>query len=405
MGGIGHDSGRDGSEDGLGLASAWERLAAAVRDVTRILERPDTPLTPLDRAEAYRHFARLLTLGMQQYVHHADPDSPSLYRLGPETKFGGENPDVLYHFAPIDGVASYRITGERGTTCYIEFSVASGFPGVGGEHRVISRVTSDQLEIEDSGEFELVLSAKPVPGNWMSLESDATLLMTRQVFADWDREEAAKLRLLRIGREGSHTPPLSPDALRGGLEAVADFLPAQARVWAEFTQGVRDRQPPNALPAPELPPDGLLGSKSFFSIGHFSLAEDEVLIVEVPDPQSGYLGFQLTNFWWFESLEYTGRITSRNRQQAHISSDGLIRYVIAHRDPGVPNWLDTEEHAEGLMMLRWALVDSADAPRSRVVASERLRHELPADTPETTPAMRSDEIARRRAHVARRYYP
>lgn len=385
------------------LASAWSRLADAVRDLPAMLKRPDTPLSELDLAEAYRHFARLLTLALQNHVHHADVDFPSFGRLGPETKFGGENPDVLYQIAKIDGRHSYRVLGRRGSCHYLEFTVSAGFAGTEVAPRVISRMTSERLEIDASGCFELILSPAPSPGSWLQLEPDADTLMVRQVFNNWDEEDPASLEIVRIGGEGATRPTLRAETMVGGLEAAARYATSQASVWAEFAADYRKKQPANCFEVPPPPSGDLLGSQSFFSLGYFDLRESEALLIEIPAPEGGYLGLQLTNFWWFESLEYANRITSLSRHQTHLSRDGRIRYVVAQRDPGVPNWLDTEGHREGLMIFRWALVDSAPTPQTRVVGFDEIRSALPPDTPVVSAETRRREIERRQAHVARRY--
>jgi hypothetical protein len=42
--------------------------------------------------------------------------------------------------------------------------------------------------------------------------------------------------------------------------------------------------------------------------------------------------------------------------------------VVAHRDPGVPNWLDTSGHARGTIYWRFMLPDERpEAPTCRVV--------------------------------------
>ena len=48
--------------------------------------------------------------------------------------------------------------------------------------------------------------------------------------------------------------------------------------------------------------------------------------------------------------------------------DGSVRFVIAHRDPGVPNWLDTAGHQRGTVGVRWVGPDVVDVlPTTSVV--------------------------------------
>ena len=44
---------------------------------------------------------------------------------------------------------------------------------------------------------------------------------------------------------------------------------------------------------------------------------------------------------------------SCNGHQAHVDADGKVRLVVAHTDPGVPNWLDTEGQPIGMAVYRY----------------------------------------------------
>ena len=59
-----------------------------------------------------------------------------------------------------------------------------------------------------------------------------------------------------------------------------------------------------------------------------------------------------------QSFEFRDRRVSLNRKQILPEPDGSYRIVIAHRDPGVPNWLDTEGHTEGTIFWRFLLPES-----------------------------------------------
>jgi hypothetical protein len=81
--------------------------------------------------------------------------------------------------------------------------------------------------------------------------------------------------------------------------------------------------------------------------------------------------------------------------------------VISHRDPGVANWLDTEGHRRGLIMLRWqglsgALADEQQ-PSARLVAFDSLLTELPADVAAFSPAERYEQLRARRENVQQRF--
>ena len=57
-----------------------------------------------------------------------------------------------------------------------------------------------------------------------------------------------------------------------------------------------------------------------------------------------------------------------NGGQCVYEPDGSWRIVVAHEDPGVPNWLSTAGHREGRLWFRWFLAESLpEQPTTRVV--------------------------------------
>jgi hypothetical protein len=50
-----------------------------------------------------------------------------------------------------------------------------------------------------------------------------------------------------------------------------------------------------------------------------------------------------------------------------------VQVVVAHEDPGHPNWLNTCGHRQGGMCWRWIRAAEHPQPRTRVVKLESLR--------------------------------
>ena len=49
-------------------------------------------------------------------------------------------------------------------------------------------------------------------------------------------------------------------------------------------------------------------------------------------------------------------------------ADGRFTFVVAHSDPGVPNWIDNEGHTAGTLYWRFLLPEGdIEQPRCRVV--------------------------------------
>ena len=122
------------------------------------------------------------------------------------------------------------------------------------------------------------------------------------------------------------------------------------------------------------------------------------MILEVEPPQCRYWNFQLINQFW-EGMEWDLRQTSINGHQAVLDRDGRFRAVIAHRDPGVPNWLDTGNHHIGLISGRYYEPNSIPIPTLRTVPFDKVRDSLPSETPNIMPAGRQDALRARMLSV------
>jgi hypothetical protein len=90
------------------------------------------------------------------------------------------------------------------------------------------------------------------------------------------------------------------------------------------------------------------------------------------------------------------RQTSLNGAQACIDRDGRFRAVLAHRDPGLANWLDTAGNREGMLIGRWYRCSSQPTPVLVKVKFEELARLLPADAPRVTAAERQARLRERR---------
>jgi len=149
-------------------------------------------------------------------------------------------------------------------------------------------------------------------------------------------------------------------------------------------------------------------STNIYAGGVFELEEDEALVIESCfEIEPEYIGFSMSNLWG-ESLDYANHQSSLNGFQATRDDDGAIRFVIAHRDPGVANWLDTTGHREGFMSPRWAYSTTPPEDRWPTIKATKVAFgavdaHLPPDTKRVTREERSRLIAARQEHVKRRY--
>ena len=76
--------------------------------------------------------------------------------------------------------------------------------------------------------------------------------------------------------------------------------------------------------------------------------------------------------------------------------------VIAHADPGVPNWLDASGHEEGFVTFRWIGTDTSARPTMERVPLDRLDAAL-GDCRRIDAAGRAAQLAERRRGLLRRF--
>lgn len=352
--------------EGIVDGTAWEEFCDALRDAGVVLRRPGSPAGTLDRAEGCRYLSRLTRLALEKFVEHADPAAPSFYRLSHETaKIGCDNPDSLYLNATISGRYEYRLRGKRGTVAYLGFGTYYGHYGSKERSGCSGYLEAGDLALERDGSFEIILSCARQPKNWLALEPDTSMLIVRQNFLDRGSEQPAELRIERLGAQ-SPPAPLSAAALASGLTDAARFVVGTATLFAEWAEGFA-RQPNELLPMDPAVTGGAHGDPNIaFHMGYWKLARDEALLVEAEPPECDFWNFQLNNHW-MESLDYRHHRIHYNKHSTAYRPDGSFRLVVAHSDPGVPNWVDTAGHAQGTMGLRWIKATSQPRPRTRVV--------------------------------------
>jgi hypothetical protein len=162
--------------------------------------------------------------------------------------------------------------------------------------------------------------------------------------------------------------------------------------------------PPNSLVFHEPGPSGARAGLSgqAYGMGNFRCGSDEAVLVSFPVPRCRHWSVSLASYY-FESLDYASHQSSLNGAQAEVDPDGVFRGVIAHRDPGVPNWLDTTGHTEGTLAVRFLLAEGAAKPELRVVPFAEVREHLPTGTRTVSPTERGETLRRRRRAVWRRF--
>ena len=225
--------------------------------------------------------------------------------------------------------------------------------------------------IADDGSFEWRF------GPELGLKKGSTLII-REVYDDWNAEERGQIRIQRLDTAGQPRGPLTPERVAKRYGVAAKMLVGRINTWFAFPEWFTYKEPVNTLTVPKSTPGGL--ASQFSSIGHYSLGDDEAMIVTVPVSECAYQAIQIGSRWYI-STDYEHHQTSLTKAQSHADPDGRFRYVVSERNPGIANWLETCGHPQGVMMLRWQrlsrALDAADGPTVEVVPFDSLASRLP----------------------------
>ena len=359
------------SADRLASGAVWADFCEKLRMAGEVVMRDASPSDPLTRAEGFRYLSRVTRTIVEAFVENADPRAPVLFRPVHETaKMGADNPDNYYQYATISGEYEYRLHGTRGTINYLGFGTYKGNYGIGGGTGETGYLDGRDLAVNDDGTFEVYLGRERRPGNWLPMTEETSSLIVRQTFADRTNEEIARLAIERVGGDGLPTP-VTPEGIEKGLTMAGNIILGAVTLFANWAEGFAAHlnRLPRFDPAVSL---AAMGDPNIcYYHGYWKLDDDEALVIEVTPPRCEAWNFQLCNHW-MESLDYRFYPVWVNQHTARCEADGSVRIVVAHRNPGVPNWIDTVGHRRGTMLFRWIRAEEHPDPRTRVVKREEL---------------------------------
>ncbi len=352
--------------------TAWREFCDLLADAGEAILADGNPVDPLTRAEGFRMLTRLLRGALESNLEYGRATQPELICTCHETiKIVGENPDNHYLGTSLDGQYDYRIRGTRGEAKWISFNLFSGAGFGGGGPGTGATMHEEQMSIEPDGSFEVTVSQREHPGNWLRSEPATRSLVVRQTFLDKRHQRHAEMRIERIDDDTPHDP-LQPQELYDSLIYAGYYVKGVAQIGAQWA--TRQSQWPNVFTdEAELPETSKFKDPQIkWHQAYFELAEDEALVVEVMPPECEYWMIALHNHW-METLDYVHHQSTLNCHSAQLEPDGSVRFVVSHRDPGVPNWLDTAGHTRGTVGVRWVGPDVVDVlPATRVVPLDSL---------------------------------
>ncbi|MEQ9422864.1 MAG: DUF1214 domain-containing protein [Cyclobacteriaceae bacterium] len=345
---------------------SWEEFCDTLKAAGTALVFNGTPQDSFSQAEGYRYLSRLTRAGLEAFIEYADPAYPVLRRMVHETvKLGADNPDNYYQNAQISGEYEYRITGNRKTAHYLGFAVQRGTYGKGEGMKPAGMLEAADMNINTDGSFEIIISQEKKGQNWLESTPDTSLLIVRQTFLDAETEELAEMKIERIG-DDVQPRPVSPQVIDEGLNTAGLFVAGAPLLFAKWANGFKKY--PNQLPLfdPETSTNAGGDPQIAYYHGYWKLEKDEALVITAKPPKCEYWNFQLNNYW-MESLDYRQYRIHINAHTAKYEDDGSVKVIVAHEDPGHPNWIQTVGHMEGTMCWRWVKADDWANPQTEVI--------------------------------------
>ncbi|PXY30907.1 hypothetical protein [Prauserella muralis] len=355
-------------------------FADAVVEAEKVIAEAPHISTEQDLLEGYDYLAGSIRASLQLAWAY-ERDYPYFTQsTGPYTKMGLDNPDALYFHSYLRDSAEYVVTGTRGTTRDLSFQVLNGDYSPVEVPDSLTAFDDRAFDIAGDGTFEIRFgpdAAKAGPGYFVLGEGSA-MLVVREVYSDWGRERRGTLRIRRADRAGTAPPPIGRDTLEKRFGVAGKILLSRLRTFLAFPEWYYLKLPVNTMTEPRRTPGGL--ATQFSSAGHYDLADDQAMIVTVPASDAPYQGIQLGSMWYI-SLDYVNHQTSLTADQARVDPDGMLRFVVSERDPGVANWLERLGHRRGYVQIRWQRLSrdltSEDGPRVEIVNVADLPRLLP----------------------------
>ena len=352
---------------------AFDELLATLAEVGERFAGPEWGIgSPDDEAEALRVVLAQVATGLETQFED-DPAHPVFREIvTPWRKAMGDNPDARYHDAGVHPDGVYRIRGTTGGAVYVSFTLEEGGRDGSMPTRTAGVLNDDDFDVADDGSFDIVVGGPPRERGWLGLTPDATRLTVRHYWEQPTPPATPPAQSLGLSIElvsgDVPTAPLPPtdESVGASIRRLARFV--RSRTMESLPPPGAGDPPafvsrvPNAFPPPVPPGDHpLAAADATYAMAPYLLGPDEALVMRVRWPSCRYGGVALWNRQ-LQTFDYLRGRVGLNRAQAVTDADGVATVVLAHRDPGTPNWLTTEGRAFGLVFWRFLLVDGPVEP-------------------------------------------
>ncbi len=365
--------------------TAFDELVGTLREVADRFAGEEWGLTdPTDVAEGLRVILHHLGTGIE--TQFEDDAAHPIFReiVTPWRKALGDNADARYHDARVHPAGTYQVRGTTGGAIYVSFTVEAGAEEGGFPSGTVGVLNDTGFDIAADGSFTLTVGGPPQERGWLPLAADASRITVRHY---WEQAAppatppAPSLGLSIELIEGNvpAAPPAPTDvSVASSIRRMANYV--RSRTLETMAKPGEGDAPafvsrvPHEFPPPVRPgAHALAAADAAYSMAPYLLGPDEALVMRARWPVCRCANVSLWNRQ-LQTFDYLRNQVSLNRAQAAVDADGTVRVVIAHRDPGVANWISTEGRPFGLVFWRFMLPQGPiDTPLAEVVPVDSLR--------------------------------
>lgn len=359
--------------------TAYAHLLDTLREVGDRFAGDEWGLTdPTDVAEGIRVILHHLGTGIETQLEQ-DPSRPTFREIvTPWRKAQGDNADARYHDALVHPAGTYRVRGRTGGAVYVSVTVEAGAADGAFPSGTVGVLNDTGFDVAADGSFELVVGGPPRDRGWLALAPDASRLTVRHYWEQATSPHEPPLADLALAIDlvdgDVPTPPPAPtdEVVAAAVDRMATYVRSRTlEIMARPGEGEPPpfvSRVPHRFPAPVPPGDhALAAADAAYSMAPYLLGPDEALVLSARWPRCRCANVSLWNRQ-LQTFDYRRGPVSANRAQAVPEPDGSVRLVLAHRDPGVPNWLSTEGRPFGLVFWRFVLPEGPiETPTAEVV--------------------------------------
>jgi hypothetical protein len=337
--------------------SAWTEFCDAARE----LEKDIVALAPDEqtRGEGLAYLARMTAwmierelIGGKRVFGNIDFGAPEIAASNPHYRMG--------RFALKPGVR-YRIAGRVNGADRIGFGSYTLSPGAG---MVIDHYTSlDNVDVDADGRFTLEIGGAAEGRNRLPVKPTSSLVMIRELYLTPGQERAVQVLSAPDGPSLAEKPDApSPEDIAKKLASVQRTLAGTLKRFYDWTETFAKY--PNTMTNLEDRLDKATQGDldTHYYSGYFNLQPNQALRIEVPNYECEYWMIGAYTFW-LEPIPGS----HFNHKTAKTNADGTRTVIVAHRDPGVANWLPTGGRQHGSLFGRTVKQDRREVPRVKLI--------------------------------------